>query len=190
MRQLSAVAEQQRLSTSQDVYWVIELCTEGESVYLSQRPLICEGCEFEPIIQELSIRLRPFPDILIPAPGRHRSSIALVKLVRSSSVAETLIQSVRQGTLQGTLCRIGLFLKDPSQSPSFSDIIWCGWFAVSDASEDRTSFTFSLIDVISARSNRVAGRVITADICEYFSEKVQNSIIQKKQSGMINLKII
>lgn len=177
MRQLTTIAEQQRLSSSQDVYWVMEICTEDGSMYLSQRPLICEEYEFEPIIQELSIRLRTFPEMLIPTSGRGRSSTVIVRVLRSSPIAENLIFFARQGVLQGTLCRIGLFLKDATQSPSFADIIWCGWFTLTDGLEDRESFTILLSDIVNARYERVAGRVITPEISDNLTRCFSDTII-------------
>ncbi len=150
------------MSSEQEVYWLVEIMLENEPLVISHRPLTLEGTVCEALLLDLDVEFRSFPD----TPGIGGStglSVATLKLSRSGTRAASLIESLRRGILQGTRCRVGLFFDDPAkqEESSWSDVVWMGWFLVSDGTEDTTSFTLNLVDPVRARFARMACRPLS-----------------------------
>ncbi|MCX7017110.1 MAG: hypothetical protein NTW86_31865 [Candidatus Sumerlaeota bacterium] len=110
MKTLTDIANRERLSTSQDVFWLFEIDWPDATRGYSTRPIELGGLAYKPWITGIERRATTPSDSLPPTeiPGER----ATIRLLNVANDAESLEILARRQEVEGRPCRLRLFFRD------------------------------------------------------------------------------
>jgi hypothetical protein len=156
MKQLSQRAEQERESTGNSIYWILEIDWPDATRSYSSRQLQLGERTYQPWLLDVgAMRLE------LARHFEQNTGVAdhvSVRLLKAADSGEGLGELLERYDAEGLGCRIGTLFQDRQHQATLDDIIWLQEFVIEEVVLGTLHVEFRLEDLSSSKGLRKVGR--------------------------------
>ncbi len=158
MKQLSQLAEEERQSTGNSIYWILEIDWPDETRSYSSRALQLGEHTYQAwLLDAGALRLELARHFEQTTGVVDRVTVVLSNV---AGTGEGLAALLERYDPEGLSCRIGALFQDRENQATADDIVWLQEFVIEEVSLGTLHVELRLVDVLSSKGQRRVGRRI------------------------------
>lgn len=156
MKQLSQLAEEERQSTGNSIYWILEIGWPDETRSYSSRALQLGEHTYHAWLADAgALRLELARHFEQTTGVADRVTVALSNVADPDEGLEVLLERYDP---EGLSCRIGALFQDRQKQATPEDIIWLQEFVIEEVVVGTLRVELRLVDLLSSKGQRRVGR--------------------------------
>jgi hypothetical protein len=162
MKTLTDIADTQRLSTGQDVFWLFEIDWPDATRGYATRGIFLVGIDYQPRI--LGIERQTVSKGNSIPPSRLAGENIKIRLSNIAGDTDRISLLARQTAFEGLPCRLRLFFKDPDGTAGAADSIEVFWGKIESIDCTSTEAEIQAADLPRVQSRSILGRILDGDL--------------------------